>query len=102
MAKAIARRELLALAGAFAGSATLAGSVWAQQGRPARAGKGAHEFGVRDVVYLNVAGRPRLARIYQPAGAGPFPAVVQIHGGAWTGKVRFVSARPATSGTRTS
>lgn len=51
-------------------------------------GAGAFEFGVRDLVYSNSGGKPRLARLYQPAGAGPFPAVVQIHGGAWNNKDR--------------
>lgn len=37
-----------------------------------------------DVEYRRVGGQSLLARIYRPAGAGPFPAVVSIHGGAWT------------------
>src|SRR6516164_1009730 len=27
---------------------------------------------------------PLLARFYRPEGAGPFPAVLEVHGGAWT------------------
>ncbi len=34
------------------------------------------------------AGRSLLARIYQPAGAGPFPTVLDLHGGAWNAKDR--------------
>src|SRR2546425_9453665 len=34
------------------------------------------------------SGRPLLARIYQPAGAGPFPTVLDLHGGAWNAKDR--------------
>lgn len=37
-----------------------------------------------DVEYRRVGGQTLLARIYRPAGSGPFPAVVSIHGGAWT------------------
>jgi acetyl esterase/lipase len=37
-----------------------------------------------DVEYRRVGGQGLLARLYRPAGAGPFPAVVSIHGGAWT------------------
>ena len=37
----------------------------------------------------NSAGRQLMARIYQPAGAGPFPMVLDLHGGAWTRKDRF-------------
>ena len=29
-----------------------------------------------------------MARIYQPAGAGPFPTMLDLHGGAWNGKDR--------------
>ena len=30
-----------------------------------------------------------MARIYQPKGAGPFPTVLDLHGGAWNRKDRF-------------
>ena len=33
-------------------------------------------------------GRMLLARIYQPQGAGPFPALLDLHGGAWNRKDR--------------
>ncbi len=49
----------------------------------------AYEFGVRDVVYGHLAGKDRLARVYQPAGQGPFPAVILVHGGAWNNKDRM-------------
>src|SRR5258706_2212871 len=29
-----------------------------------------------------------MARIYQPAGAGPFPTLLDLHGGAWNNKDR--------------
>jgi acetyl esterase len=34
------------------------------------------------------AGRTLMARIYQPQGAGPFPTVLDLHGGAWNAKDR--------------
>ncbi len=37
-----------------------------------------------DIEYRNFGGEPLLARLYRPQGAGPFPAVVGVHGGAWT------------------
>ena len=46
------------------------------------------QFQVRDVQYHFVNGKPRFARLYQPAGKGPFPAVVYIHGGGWMGEDR--------------
>ncbi len=36
----------------------------------------------------NPAGRMLMARIYQPTGAGPFPTVLDLHGGAWNAKNR--------------
>jgi acetyl esterase len=36
----------------------------------------------------NAAGRMLMARIYQPKGPGPFPAVLDLHGGAWNAKDR--------------
>jgi acetyl esterase/lipase len=37
----------------------------------------------------NAAGRMLMARVYQPEGAGPFPTVLDLHGGAWNTKDRF-------------
>jgi acetyl esterase/lipase len=42
-----------------------------------------HEFDVADVEYLRHGDKPLLARIYTPRGEGPFPALVECHGGAW-------------------
>jgi acetyl esterase len=36
----------------------------------------------------NSAGRMLMARIYQPKGPGPFPTVLDLHGGAWNRKDR--------------
>src|SRR6266436_10362446 len=38
-----------------------------------------------DVEYFRPEGAaPLLARYYRPEGPGPFPAVLEVHGGAWT------------------
>jgi len=37
----------------------------------------------------NAAGRMLMARVYQPKGPGPFPTVLDLHGGAWNRKDRF-------------
>jgi len=36
----------------------------------------------------NAAGRMLMARIYQPQGKGPFPTLLDLHGGAWNNKDR--------------
>src|SRR5690348_6929443 len=38
---------------------------------------------VRDIEYQQIGGKPWLVRLYQPKGQGPFPAIVDVHGGAW-------------------
>jgi len=47
-----------------------------------------YEIDVKDVEYLRHGDKPLLARIYQPRGAGPFPVIIDLHGGAWTKKDR--------------
>lgn len=46
-------------------------------------------FHAEDIVYQSPNGVPLLARLYRPSGPGPFPAVLEVHGGAWTGGDRF-------------
>ncbi len=57
---------------------------------------------IEDVEYQRQGGRALLARLYRPAGAGPYPAVVQVHGGAWVNKDRtdndFIARAFAESG----
>src|SRR6266513_3883595 len=49
----------------------------------------AFDITVSEVQYRqNAAGRSLMARIYQPAGPGPFPVVLDLHGGAWNAKDR--------------
>ena len=80
----LARRDVLTTAAA-------AGAV----GIPAAA-HAAYDPGARfDLVVSevelrrNTAGRMLMARIYQPKGPGPFPTVLDLHGGAWNRKDRF-------------
>jgi acetyl esterase len=42
-----------------------------------------HEFDVEDLEYLRHGDKPLLARVFKPRGQGPFPALVECHGGAW-------------------
>ena len=43
-----------------------------------------YEITTEDVEYLRHGDKPLIARLYKPKGDGPFPAVVDLHGGAWT------------------
>jgi acetyl esterase/lipase len=80
------RRTVLTSGSAMLGAAMLPTHAARAQGAAARGA--AHEFTVKDIVYSRSGGKERLARLYQPAGSGPFPAVLQVHGGAWNNKDR--------------
>ena len=41
------------------------------------------EIEVRDVEYLRHGDKPLLAKVFQPKGSGPFPLIIDLHGGAW-------------------
>ena len=42
-----------------------------------------HQIDVEDVEYLRHGDKPLLAKVFKPRGPGPFPLVIQLHGGAW-------------------
>jgi acetyl esterase/lipase len=47
---------------------------------------------VSEVPFRRTArGRQLMARVYQPLGKGPFPALLDLHGGAWNEKDRFAN-----------
>jgi acetyl esterase/lipase len=51
--------------------------------------KAKFELKVSEVEFRrNATGRMLMARIYQPQGAGPFPTLLDLHGGAWNNKDR--------------
>src|SRR4030088_528020 len=79
----LGRRALLQAGATMLGGAMLPASARAQE----NPGRRTYEFVVKDIVYQRGT-KPRLARLYQPAGTGPFPAVLQVHGGAWNNKDR--------------
>src|SRR5271170_3418218 len=57
----------------------------------------AYEIQVEDVEYQRQGGRALLGRLYRPRGTGPFAAVLEVHGGAWTSKDRLNNADTATT-----
>ena len=50
------------------------------------------EIKVSDVEFRRAPARTLMARVYQPRGAGPFPTLLDLHGGAWNDKDRLVNA----------
>jgi len=46
---------------------------------------------IEDVEYARPDDKALLARLYRPQGPGPFPAVVEVHGGAWTSNDRLTN-----------
>ena len=90
-----ARRDVLKrMAAAGAIGLPAAGTVW--QSAAHAAGAPAYDPGARFDLAVNEvelrrnpAGRMLMARIYQPKGTGPFPTVLDLHGGAWNRKDRF-------------
>ena len=77
VAARILRPRTVHAAGAAAGS------------RPAYDPAAKFDITVSEVEFRRTAaGRVLMARIYQPNGAGPFPTVLDLHGGAWNAKDR--------------
>lgn len=48
-----------------------------------------HEIEVEDREYVRHGDTPLLARLFKPRGRGPFPIMVEVHGGAWVNGNRF-------------
>jgi acetyl esterase len=51
-----------------------------------------HQIETRDLEYRRSEDGPLLARLYQPKGPGPFPALIEVHGGAWASGDRLNNA----------
>ena len=80
------RRDFLHHIGALGAAAALPSSALAKPYNPAAK----FDLKVSDIPFRrNTAGRQLWARVYQPEGTGPFPLVLDLHGGAWTRKDRF-------------
>jgi acetyl esterase len=50
-----------------------------------------YDIKVSEVEFRRTPARTLMARIYQPQGAGPFPVLLDLHGGAWNNKDRLAN-----------
>jgi len=82
--------KLMAAAGATGVTAQALSPDGAQAAGAAAYDPAAHfDVDVSEVEFRrNAAGRMLMARIYKPKGPGPFPTVLDLHGGAWNRKDR--------------
>jgi acetyl esterase/lipase len=79
------RRNFLQQIGALGAAAALPTGALAKPYDPAAK----FDLKAADIPFRrNAAGRQLWARVYQPQGTGPFPLVLDLHGGAWTRKDR--------------
>ena len=42
-----------------------------------------YDIDVEDVEYIRHGDKPLLVRMFKPRGPGPFPSIIELHGGAW-------------------
>src|SRR6267378_3506210 len=54
-----------------------------QEARMAISTQTTYDVDIADVEYLRHGDQPLLARLFKPRGSGPFPIMVELHGGAW-------------------
>ena len=88
-----ARRDILKFSAWAAAAVPLLGTgrgVAATGGAPAYDPGASFDLDVTEVeMRRNRAGRMLMARVYRPKGPGPFPVVLDLHGGAWNRKDRM-------------
>jgi acetyl esterase len=82
--------KLMAASGGLSAARTFQSGVAHAAGAPVYDPGAKFELAVSEVeLRRNSAGRMLMARIYQPKGPGPFPTVLDLHGGAWNAKNRL-------------
>ncbi|HEV2956828.1 MAG TPA: alpha/beta hydrolase [Xanthobacteraceae bacterium] len=91
----LARRDVVKLLAAAGATGLPAASAFPPSaahaaGAPAYDPSARFDLAVSEVeLRRNRTGRMLMARIYQPQAAGPFPTVLDLHGGAWNRKDRL-------------
>ena len=82
--------KLMAASGGLSAARTFQSGVAHAAGAPLYDPGAKFDLAVSEVeLRRNSAGRMLMARIYQPKGPGPFPTVLDLHGGAWNAKNRL-------------
>lgn len=85
-----ARRDVLRQMAAAGATGLAAGTLGRAAQAAAYSPDARFDLAVSEVeLRRNTAGRMLMARIYQPQGPGPFPTVLDLHGGAWNQKNRL-------------
>ncbi len=51
-----------------------------------------YDIRVNDIEYRREGSLSLMARVYEPRGAGPFPTLIDIHGGAWAAQDKLNNA----------
>src|SRR5437867_2674455 len=103
MEQPLGRRDLLRLTALGAAGVPIASTLWSVSAHANRATGGSvmktaydpaakFELKVSEVEFRRaVSGRVLMARVYQPQGVGPFPTLLDLHGGAWNTKDRLAN-----------
>jgi len=84
------RRDFLKTMSALGAVAAVAPALWARIAHAAYNPSARYQLKVMDVEFRrNSVGRQLMARVYQPVGDGPFPVVLDLHGGGWNRRDRL-------------
>ena len=51
---------------------------------PAQSPAASHAFTTEDIEYIRHGDTPQRLTLYRPTGDGPFPMIIDLHGGAWS------------------
>ena len=99
----LGRRDFLKMTALGASGVPVVSTLWSAPARANNAAGGPlmqtaydpatrFELKVSEVEFRRAAsGRMLMARIYQPQGVGPFPTLLDLHGGAWNNKDRLAN-----------
>jgi acetyl esterase/lipase len=53
-----------------------------------------YDVEISDVEYLKHGETPLLTSVFRPQGTGPFPIMIELHGGAWARGIVITATMP--------